>query len=300
MSPYRAFTLGAVALVTLAPTPALAAAHDKAFWQAIAADHYHPPVGASVPELSAELSDRLASPDPEWRDDIAYSTLVSWIYQQRLLDADALRPLVTRWLGNLQFHVGTTGSDDVFLRSFSALVLSVVVARDNAAPFLEEHDVRTILDAALGYLAAEQDVRGYVPENGWAHSAAHTSDLLKFLARSRYVRTADQSKILAAFGHKLTATPAVFVFGEDERMARAVLSVVKRGDFDLDGFRTWVTAITPKFPPPTALSLTSLQAFQNLKNLLTKLEVLVAMDEPKSDAEQRALDAIRAALKTAY
>jgi hypothetical protein len=293
----------AILLGLLTSTPATQAAvppHDKAFWHAIAADHYHPPAGASVPDLAAELSDRLASPDPEWRDEIAYTTLASWIFQQQLLDAAALRPLVTRWLGNLQLHVGTTGTDDVFLRSFSALVLSVVVAHDNAAPFLDEREVRTILDATLTYFAAERDLRGFVPGNGWAHSAAHTSDLLKFLARSRYITPADQARILAGFDRKVTATPAVFVFGEDERMARAVLSVVKRADFDVDGFRAWVVGVTPKFPPATTLSLASLQIFQNLKNLLAKLEVLVAMDEPKSASEQTALEVIRAALKTAF
>jgi uncharacterized protein DUF2785 len=181
------------------PRPTVAPPHDKAFWRAIVADHYHPPAGASLPDLAAELTARLASPDPEWRDEIAYSTLTSWIYQQRLLDAGSLRPLVARWVGNLGYRVGASGTDDTFRRSFSALVLSVVVARDNAESFLNDPDIRMILGAALMYLSTEHDVRGYVPEKGWAHSAAHTSDLLKFLARSRFITPADQATILAAF-----------------------------------------------------------------------------------------------------
>jgi hypothetical protein len=274
--------------------------HDKAFWRAIAADKYHPPAGASVTRLANELSDALASPDPEWRDEIAYSTLTSWIYQQHLLDATALDPLVSRWTDNLKYRVGIAGTDDVFRRSFSALMLSVVVATDNAQPFLPEDRVRALFDAALGYLSAEQDVRGYIDEKGWAHSAAHTSDLLKFLARSRYVTPADQARILGAINRKLTTTATVFVFGEDERMARAILSVVKRSDFDVDGFRAWVKASAPTFPSGATLSVASLQAFQNLKNVLAKLEVLLAIDEPKSAAESAALGAVRVALKTAY
>src|SRR5262249_37884909 len=163
------------------------AGHDKAFWRAIAADKFHPPAGGSLPQLANELSDALASPDSEWRDDIAYSTLTSWIYEQHLLDTATLDSLVNRWTEDPKYHVGTAGTDDVFRRSFSALMLSVVVATDNAKPFLTDERVHGLLDAALAYLAAEKDVRGYVEGKGWAHSAAHTSDLLKFLGRSRSV-----------------------------------------------------------------------------------------------------------------
>jgi hypothetical protein len=278
----------------------VAAAHDKAFWRAMAADSYHVPAGASLADLTAELVDQLSSPDPEWRDTIASATLTSWIYQQRLLDAPALRALAVRLSGDLRQGIGSSGTDEVFRRSFSALMLSVVVARDNAVPALEDAEVRAVLDAALSYLASEQDVRGYLADKGWAHSAAHTSDLIKFLARSRFVKPADQALILSAFGRKLTATPGVFVFGEDERMARAILSVVKRADFDVDGFRAWTQASAPKFPTAAALSIKTLQAFQNVKNMLSKLEVLVAIDEAPTAGERVALEAIRAALKSAY
>ena len=302
MTSQRAFVFAVIGLFAFAQPVHRAsnADHDKAYWQAIAADKYHVPVGASVGDLTNEIAERLASPDPEWRDTIAYNTLASWIYQQRLLDAAELRALTARLTTNLQVHVGSTDTDDVFRRSFSALVLSVIVARDNDAPVLESADIRPTLDAALGYLAAEQDVRGYVPVKGWAHSAAHTADLLKFLARNRFVTPADHARILTALTHKLTTTPAVFVFGEDERMARAVLSVVKRADFDADGFRAWIASSTPKFPPESILSVSSLQAFQNLKNLLSKLEVLMATDAQPMAGETAALDLVRAALKSAY
>ncbi len=240
-----------------APPPA---DHDKPFWRAIAADKYRVPAGASVVDLTNELVGRLASPDSEWRDTIAYNTLVAWIYQQSQLGLADLRALAATLEANLRVHIDGPESDDVFRRSSSALTLGVIAARDNAEPVLEAADVRAMLDAALAYLADERDVRGYLGDKGWAHSAAHTSDLIKFLGRSRFVTPADQARILAACQRKLTTTPAVFVFGEDERMARAVLSIVKRADFDVEGFRTWLTAAAPKFPPEPALSLASLQA----------------------------------------
>ena len=173
--------------LSCAGTAAAAPAHDVAFWRAVARDKYAPPPGSDVPALVDELTAMLASPDPELRDDIAYSTLTSWIYQQKIVDAAAMRALVDRLLANLTRGIGERDTDSVLGRSFSALMLSVVVARDNADPFLDANDWRRVETAALAYLAAEQDLRGYDAGKGWMHSAAHTADLLKFLGRSRYL-----------------------------------------------------------------------------------------------------------------
>src|SRR5262245_1657641 len=161
---------------TLAAPP-----HSAAFWHQIAQNQYAVPAGADLGALTDELIDMLALPDPESRDEIAYSTLAAWIYQTRVIEPAALRPVIDRLLVNLKDGVGERGTDRLFRRSFSALTLSVVVARDNASPFLTPGEFRRIEDAALAYLASEQDLRGYDPAVGWMHSAAHTADLLKFI-----------------------------------------------------------------------------------------------------------------------
>jgi hypothetical protein len=249
--------------------------YGKDFWQTVAKDDYKPPAGKSMAELSRSLSAMLGSADPEMRDEIAYKTFFHWIYQERTLSPDDLRPLITEWLSNLTKDVGSAGTDAVLKRSFSALVLSVVVARDNAAPFLEEEEFRRILNGAIAYDDAEKDLRGYEPEKGWFHSAAHTADLLKFLGRSRYLKESDQASILGAIGRKMRSAEIVFTFGEDERMARAVLSIVARKDFDSRAFQEWLTHCKPVPPAAASPSLSELRTCQNLKNMLAKLEVLL-------------------------
>jgi len=286
------------AAVSAAGRPASGAEHDAAFWRAIATNKYALPAGADVRALSAELADLLASPDPELRDEIAYSTLASWIYQQKLLDAAALRPLADRLLANLTAHVGERDTDAVFRRSFSALTLSVIVARDNVDAVLDADAWRRIDAAALAYLAAEQDVRGYDERNGWMHSAAHTADLLKFLGRSRYLDAAGQRRILDAIGAKLTTAPVVFAFGEDERYARAILSLTARKDFDDREFAAWTARTKPALAEPPTVA--QLRAIQNWKNVLAKLEVLLSNEAQPSEAAIAARTALRAALKTLY
>ncbi|HLJ13471.1 MAG TPA: DUF2785 domain-containing protein [Bryobacteraceae bacterium] len=256
---------------------------DKEFWHSIAKSGYAVPPGETAAGLARSLTTLLGSPDPEIRDEIGYTTLAYWIFQKRLLTDAEMQPIVAELLVNLRKDVGGTDSDAVLQRSFSALVLSVVAARDNAVPFLNEKQFRDILGAALAYDDAEKDIRGYDPEKGWIHSAAHTADLLKFLARSRYVTPGDQASILNAITRKLRSAATVFGFGEDERMARAVLSIVSRPDFDFPGFQKWLAESKPVLPQAARPQVSDLRGCQNLKNMLAKLEVLL-LNQPAGTA----------------
>jgi hypothetical protein len=292
-----------VAMQGAAPAPATtqtAVPHDRAFWQAIVQHDYAPPAVGAIEPLVHELSSYLASPDPELRDEFGYSILTAWIYQKHLVPAAVTRGLMTEWAKNLSQDIGSTGTDAVFRRSFSALMLSTVVAADNAEPFLESAEVRSLVNVAIAYLSDERDVRGYDPRKGWMHSAAHTADLLKFLARSRFVTVDDQPLLLGVIVRKLRDTPEVFTHGEDERFARAILSIVNRKDFDAPGFADWVTRSTPTRPTQPLPDPAWLSGRQNVTNLFAKLEVLLTLQEPAAAGTPAARDALRAALKKLY
>ncbi len=125
----------------------------------------------------------------------------------------------------------------------------MAVARDNAAPYLDAAEVKALLAATLAYLAREQDVRGCDASKGWMHSAAHTADLVKFLARSRhYLLASAQREILDAIGEKVRNAPGRLHVRRRPRVARAVLSIVNRDDFDREVFDAWVGRVTPVWP----------------------------------------------------
>jgi hypothetical protein len=260
----------------LAPAEA-PATHDASFWRSIVENDYALPPGESAADLLDELTPLLGSADAEERDTFGYGIPAHWIYRQRLLSADELQHLVRSWSANLRAGIGSTGDDGVLLRSFSALDLSILAALDNVEPFLEPDQRRALLDAALGYLADERDLRGYVAGKGWLHSAAHTADLLKFLARSDRLAPADQGRILAAIEAKLDVS-MVYTWGEDERLARAVLSVVRRDDFDRAEFDRWLARLAAGADGmwEGELDPRRFQAVQNAKNLLRSLLVLVS------------------------
>jgi Protein of unknown function (DUF2785) len=274
--------------------------HDKGYWRRIAEATFEVPAGATAPQLAPELLANLGAVDPELRDDLAVSILTSWIYQQKLLGPDDLRPMTLTLEGNLRKGIGAIGTDGVLLRSFSALTLSVIAARDNEAPFLSAGDYTTLLDAALAYFKDERDTRGFDAAKGWMHSAAHTSDLLKFLARSPRLPVAGQSRLLAAMLAKNREAPAPFSQGEDERMARIAISLARRADFDRDGFRAWLTTAQAAANFPTVPTIDELRAQQNVRHLLMALWTELSVDERPSDGAEFAKPLLRETLKTLF
>ena len=143
-----------------------APAHDAAYWHAVIGNDFTPPDDAPLPALLWELNGYLSSTDPELRDDIAYGILTQWLYGRRIVPVELRRELVAVWRENLSKGIGETGTDSVFLRSFSALMLSVAVALDNEAPWLEEREFDRLLASALAYQRDERDTRGFDRDKG--------------------------------------------------------------------------------------------------------------------------------------
>jgi hypothetical protein len=292
--------LAAFAALACAPAPVSAAGapeaacpgpHPREFWEAVVRNSYAVPAGLDPAALLDELQPCLASPDPKLRDDLAYSVTAAWIYRdKRLADAE-LRRLLTAWVANLQAGVGETGTDTVLRRSFSALCLSVVAARDDARPFLEAAEFRALLGAALAYLAAEKDLRGFDAEKGWIHATAHTADLLKFLGRSPRLEPADQGRILDAVAARIDTAGRVFTHGENERLARAVASLARRRDLDADAFQRWLGAFAAagkQLWAAPAIDPRRLDAHTNGKDLLRSLYVELSLDARPEPAMQAA------------
>jgi hypothetical protein len=273
--------------------------HGKEFWKQIAQNDFRVPAGESAPALIMDLSESLGSPDPELRDELAYEISAAWIYRDQRLSGSELLPLVHKCKSNLRHGVGQNGTDSVFLRSFSALELSLVAALDLKKPVLSDGEFEQLLTAALNYMNAERDLRGYDPQKGWMHATAHTADLLKFLGRDARLKPADQARILDAIAGKLRQRH-VFVFGENERMAAAVLSLIRRKDFDRSGFDNWLSHFAQQDVSLWAspeLDTTEFAAMQNAKDLLRSLFVQMNLTQAQETNEEPTKAAVLGCLK---
>jgi hypothetical protein len=268
-----------LALVSLAAAGS-AESRGLPFWKALAENCVVPP-GESAAALVDEAVGLLGSRSSEWRDDVGYGVVASCVYQKRALSDDERRALVERLSANLLRGIGETGSDSVLLRSFSALDLSILAALENEAPALDAAGYRRLVDAALSYLRDERDLRGIEPGVGWIHATAHTADLVKFLARDSRFAPADVQRLLEAVVVKLITPGArVFTHAEEERLAAAVASVVRRRDFDPDVLDPWLARfvaaekqVWTEAPPQEPL----LDAAQNGRSFLRCLYVVLSL-----------------------
>src|SRR6185503_15009931 len=271
-------SLTLITAVGAAAASAPAPAHDAAFWRGIKANDFIVPEGAAPGALLLEVcGDLLGSPDPEVRDQLGYDIAEAWILRKKTVSDADLRPVIALLEKNLGAGIGENGTDSVLRRSFSALVLSLVAARDNAAPFLTADEFDGLLSAALDYLTRERDERGFVPDKGWHHSVAHTADLLKALGRSPRLAPAAQRRILGGILLKANGSTTFWTWGEDDRLAAAVLAILKRDDFDPATLNAWLDRFVDVWRSalqnPAALDPARFAAAKNGRNILTSLEV---------------------------
>jgi hypothetical protein len=269
-------------------------AHNRKFWLDISKSRYAIPEGENVFSLVRELNEFLGSPDPQLRDDLAYSIMDVWIVRRQQLTAPELLSLAEQWQSNLKAEIGESSTDTVFLRSFSALCLAALAERDLRTPFLGEERYNSMLKSALEYLRAERDLRGFDPTKGWIHATAHTGDLLAFLAANPLLRAEDQPRILHAIAERLSSAHEIFSYEEQDRLAFAVSSIVARQDFDSAAFHKWLASLDEsdrqvwKNSPPDD---NQLKTFQNNSYLLQALVARLCA-QPKSSAVASALDQV--------
>ena len=248
---------------------------EKEFWLSIARNDYVIPEGHRLQELTKTLFGYLGSTDPELRDDIAYIVYANWL-KREMFTQEEVCAHVEELLANLDKGIGETESDSVFLRTFSVLLLAEIVHNDNKKPLLEKDLIRTILAKGLWYLDAEKDPRGHIPVIGWAHALAHTADLMLVLGKNRQTEKDDLENILQGIANKLIhSTNWIYIHREDDRLANAVLMILRR-DLVTTGFlQSWLKSFTEPERSWNGAYMEEGQAkaFHNSRNFLRSLFV---------------------------
>lgn len=260
--------------------------HDKTFWKNILENKGEIPEGASQADLTAELLEYLRSPDPKLRDEFAYQILAHWIISG-VYDEATLKGFLDRWLNDLKTGLGESGTDSVLTRSFSALMLSILVYYDIKQSWLPKENYEGLYNEIISYFIAEKDLRGYDSEKGWYHATAHTADVLKFLARNEKSDTTHLQGILDTLALKLTqAQKHIYTHGEDERIALVVLDVVKRDLLDDGVYSQWLArlvSVKEQLKPAIVLDEEAFAAVQNVTHFLRALYFTLSKHQKTSE-----------------
>lgn len=241
-------------------------------WRQVHADDFRVPVDPPLSELTEELTLMLGDADPERRDTLAQATLSTWI--ARGVYDDLLPGLGDGMAAGLRTGLGENGTDTVFRRSCSALVLAQCIARDNQRPLVLGGKVLQWGDALATWMLRERDLRDWVPDKGWAHCTAHGADALGVLAASPHLGRAELTVLLDVIADRLLA-PSDELLAVDgvDRLARAVLVVLRRGTVPMTVLEPWVNrlAVGAAVTAPPLASAAAARGFLRALYLLLAL-----------------------------
>ena len=214
----------------------------SSYWNQVLADGFQVPSDRPLDDLTAELTRMLGSTDPVGRDETAYPALATWT--ARGVYDDLLAGLGDGMAAGLAVGLGESGTDTVFRRSFSVLVLTECVARDNMASLLPATKILEWGDRVATWYLRERDVRGFVPGKGWAHAVAHGADAVGTLASSPHVGKAELTVLLDVLADRIALpVDSVYTHGEHDRMAAATMAVLRRNLVPLSVVEPWIARI---------------------------------------------------------
>jgi len=172
----------------------------------------------------------IGSVDSELRDGLIYGSFYTMILEQNLLDYAILSDTLDYCLTVLLCEgIGEDNSDSVFTRTFTLLLIALILAKDNEADFIEVHKIDELTNRFSTYLLTEKDVRGYIPVKGWAHSVAHASDAVDELVKSPKFKKSSFMDILRPLWNMMLQTNYAFIHDEDERLLVPIFTMLKQG-----------------------------------------------------------------------
>lgn len=198
--------------------------------QVFAQNEFHPSDDGDLSELIPAMLNYIGSIDSELRDSLIYFAFSAWISQYKALGSEQLRNILPIIFDNqhIFYKIGEHDTDSVFTRSFSILILPLLLIAHRSDSLFSSLEIDQIKKQLLCYLENERDRRGFVREKGWAHAIAHAADALDDLAQCAEMNRADLAEVLQAIRKVICIESTGYVHLEDERMVTAVIAVLRR------------------------------------------------------------------------
>ncbi len=228
-------------------------------------------------ELIPQMLYHIGSVDDYLRDELIYSAFGTWILRYNAIDSHQLRKMLSIALDeqHMLCKLGEQNTDSVFTRSFSVLLLPLLLITHRAHLFLSVSEINQIKEKLLYYLKSEKDRRGYVAGKGWAHAIAHAADALGDLAQCSEMDKSDLADMLEVIYGMVCVKDTVYIHMEDERIVTAVIAIIKRQLLSDTEVAQWIRgfadcALAIKTGPERHMIRTNIKNF--LQSLYFRLE----------------------------
>ncbi len=217
----------------------------KRIWKQIKEENYSVPINMNVNDIVLEMMNNIGNTDPELRDKLIYSIMFYWIKDNKIT-SDKLKELLSISIddNHLFFRIGEVGTDSVFTRSFSILLVPLILMKHRQNNFLSEKDIHEVYARVVDYFIKEQDLRGYVKDKGWVHSIAHAADALDDLAICSEIGNEELLYMLEIIKKKVLINNYVYINEEDERLVTAIVSILDRNLISNEDLCEWIRSFS--------------------------------------------------------
>ena len=216
-------------------------ATDKTFLRTIVEDKFKLPAEIDEFTFARALMANLGDPDQEIRDELSYMILARGIIDQQKLNPEQTQMLLQEALDDkhLFYHIGETGTDAVFMRSFSNLVIAAILYNETVQATIEESLIKKTKYDLLRYALEEKDKRGYIEGKGWAHAMAHLADALDECAQHPVMNEEDRIEILNSVARLATAADPLYQ-EEDARLANIAYHIALGKQVNEEALGAWI------------------------------------------------------------
>lgn len=206
---------------------------------------YAVPEGTDIEPIIESMLFHIGYPEHELRDELIYGTFSHWIVHTPRLSEKLLRKILQKGLDedHLFFEIGETAGPSVHRRTFSMLLIPLILINHRNRNFLSREEVLDIFGKVSRYFSEEKDFRGYLPETGWAHSIAHGADALDDLALCDEIEYPELISILEIIRSKVCIADYAYIDNEDERLVTAVMSIISREIISVEEVCQWIKGL---------------------------------------------------------
>ncbi len=220
------------------------AAFPLARLEQLKSDHWVLADSTEQQALALALCACLPHPNPALRDGLGYEGLAAML-QGKLLTPVTQHQLYQVLLAAMQSPVDPEG----FGQPFAVLTLAEVARANRLQRFLNADEHAQLLNAATRFVRGVTDYRGFSDAEGWRHGVAHGADLLVELALDPSTSADQLSQIVqAARAQIVPGQSHSYIFGESDRLARAVVHAASRGLLNADYWHSFFADIAAPKP----------------------------------------------------
>ncbi|MGD6775189.1 DUF2785 domain-containing protein [Sutcliffiella horikoshii] len=214
----------------------------------------------------------IGSKDPILRDDLIYTNFAKLI-NGGIIPQSKMLNILERCLDeeHLLYKIGEENTDSVFTRSFSSLVVALILANDDGT-FIDAKRLLEVKTTIFEYLNKEKDIRGFVVNKGWAHSIAHGADMLTALVSHEQFQMNLLADVLKAIETCLLKN-VVYQDEEEERLIFAVEALLENG-MEKQVLMSWIKDLSSTLNKEQEVGGQSLSFYRSKINVTNFMKTL--------------------------